>query len=182
RTWGEAQDLKAGNTTTTKRQRALAHPGLSAAYPESKRIGVTLKPGTSTDGAYFEGAFGPSVNASADPRYGFKPDPSVMLHELQHYIQHREGFSQGGAPGQRDIQDVAQQIFNANKAEFLGDPKQLMQMAQHQAYQRLAGEAEARLVQARQNLTPEQRSAKFPWSPDYFQEATGVPLGSLIFR
>lgn len=56
----------------------------------------------------------------------------------------------------------------------LGDP--------YKAYQRLAGEAEARLTQARMNMTPEQRLAQYPYEPEYFQKATGVPLSDLIVR
>src|SRR5574343_48383 len=52
----------------------------------------------------------------------------------------------------------------------------------HNAYQRLAGEAEARLTQARMNMTPEQRRAQYPYEPQYFQQATGVPLSDLIDR
>lgn len=49
-------------------------------------------------------------------------------------------------------------------------------------YRRLAGEAEARLTQARMNLTPEERLAQYPYDPKYFEEATGVPLDKLITR
>lgn len=50
------------------------------------------------------------------------------------------------------------------------------------AYKRLAGEAEARLTQARMNLTPAERAAQYPYDPAYFEQATGVPLNSLIVR
>lgn len=49
-------------------------------------------------------------------------------------------------------------------------------------YRRLAGEAEARLTQARINMTPEERLAQYPYDPKYFEEATGVPLEKLISR
>jgi hypothetical protein len=48
-------------------------------------------------------------------------------------------------------------------------------------YRSLAGEAEARLVQQRMNMTPAQRAAQFPFDPAYFKSATGVPLDDLIF-
>ena len=51
-----------------------------------------------------------------------------------------------------------------------------------EAYTRLAGEAEARLTQARMNMTPEQRLAQYPYDPEYFQGATGVGLKDLIVR
>jgi hypothetical protein len=50
------------------------------------------------------------------------------------------------------------------------------------AYKRLAGEAEARLAQYRMNLTPEARSALYPYDPTYFKQATGVDIDKLITR
>ncbi len=43
-------------------------------------------------------------------------------------------------------------------------------------YQRLAGEAEARAVQARMNMTPEQRRATFPL------DSYDVDIANLIYR
>ena len=50
------------------------------------------------------------------------------------------------------------------------------------AYRRLGGEAEARLVQSRMNMTPEQRSAQYPWERDYFKRETGVGIDDLDHR
>jgi hypothetical protein len=50
------------------------------------------------------------------------------------------------------------------------------EQAKFDLYQRLAGEAEARAVQQRMNLTPEQRRATFP------EESYDVPLNELIIR
>lgn len=52
----------------------------------------------------------------------------------------------------------------------------------HDAYKHLGGEAEARLVQSRMNLTPEERAAQYPWNADYFKQQTGVGLDDLIHR
>ena len=46
----------------------------------------------------------------------------------------------------------------------------------HKQYQRLAGEAEARNVQTRQDFTPEQRRAQAPWT------TLDVPEDELIVR
>lgn len=40
----------------------------------------------------------------------------------------------------------------------------------------------ARVTQARMNMTPDQRLAQYPYQPEYFEQATGVPLNSLIVR
>jgi hypothetical protein len=79
---------------------------------------------------------------------------SVALHETTHAIQKREGFGQGGG-----YQDEANGI-----------------------YERLLGEAEARMVQDRIKMTAQQRAAQYPWATTYFRDATGVPIDSLIFR
>lgn len=72
---------------------------------------------------------------------------------VQHAVQRIENFARGGS--ERD--------FGAAKDAF-------------EQYKRLAGEAEARAVQARLKLTPEQRRAIFP------EDSYDVPLNSLIFR
>lgn len=60
-----------------------------------------------------------------------------------------------------------EQYIKEHKANLKANGAQLDRMAQEtaveQAYKRSAGEVEARNVQARQNLTPEQRRAKAPW-------------------
>ena len=50
------------------------------------------------------------------------------------------------------------------------------------AYQRLAGEAEARLVQSRRLMTEEQMRQQYPFENKYFHKQTGVPLSSLITK
>lgn len=49
-------------------------------------------------------------------------------------------------------------------------------------YRRLAGEAEARLVEKRVNLTPEARRELYPWDDEYFRWATGVSPKLMIHR
>jgi hypothetical protein len=109
---------------------AIQHPELLEAYPE---IGASTKIGRLQrgDAPGAMGAYRPTSNlievavGASDPR-------SVVLHELQHAVQQREGFSPGGAG----------QSFSE--------------------YQRLAGEAEARAVQKRMDYTPRQRRDIFP--------------------
>jgi hypothetical protein len=75
---------------------------------------------------------------------------SVAAHELQHFVQDLEGFSQGGT-----IKDVAPPTMSIGPLEIrtrLGEQ-----------YLNQAGEVEARAVQKRINMTPEQRRARSPW-------------------
>lgn len=124
---------------------------------------------------------------------------SAMLHELQHAIQAREGFATGGSPIalQKEIDDL-QKAFD--KAKFhldeakdpiaksnalqemsfygikLGEKKKEIGRTGNEAYKRMAGEAEARAVQERMNLTPEQRTQIFPL------KSYDVPREQLIIR
>ncbi|MDX9742146.1 MAG: PLxRFG domain-containing protein [Gammaproteobacteria bacterium] len=65
----------------------------------------------------------------------------TLLHELQHGIQFREGFAVGGSP----------EAFASDSQEQGAD-----------TYRRLAGEVEARNVETRRQMTPEQRRAIAP--------------------
>lgn len=60
--------------------------------------------------------------------------------------------------------------------------KKLGKLSDYEIYNRFGGEAEARLVQSRANMTPQQRSAQYPWEPAYFEQATGVPVRGLLHR
>lgn len=94
---------------------------------------------------------------------------STALHELQHAVQRREGMAAGGTP------DSVKSALGNEELANLYSRQEL-----YNAYQRLAGEAEARMTQARQMMTPQQRIAQYPYDPQYFQGATGVPMNSLI--
>lgn len=72
---------------------------------------------------------------------------STLLHEVQHAVQHREGFARGGTAA----------MFNPKSAEALQVGQELKarnitptdETIQNILYRRLSGEAEARAVQAR---------------------------------
>jgi hypothetical protein len=207
--WGEAADLKAGNSTVVRRQKALLHPPLSAAYPDTKNIAVNIKPGRE-GGGYNVDYDTINVGASKD---NFAANRSTMLHELQHGIQQREGFAEGGSPSTMILalekiadqkRQQAQEMFRLSSANDPLDPLRLVkpgarkkglelekeargldskalaayhsEQAKFDLYQRLAGEAEARAVQQRMNLTPAQRRATFP------EESYDVPMNELIIR
>lgn len=129
------------------------HQDLYAAYPEllrTERMTVQKRPdwmGTAGEhGTYRKGRVEVTSKTEQDAL-------SLAAHELQHAVQRIENFARGGS--ERD--------FGAAKDAF-------------EQYKRLAGEAEARAVQARLKLTPEQRRAIFP------EDSYDVPLNSLIFR
>jgi hypothetical protein len=66
---------------------------------------------------------------------------SKLMHELQHTVQTREGWQSGGL-----------------ESQFKDTPE----MTAFQQYKALPGEVEARAVEARRTMTPEQRQQTFP--------------------
>ena len=191
-TWGTTEDLKRGNATTATRQEALLHPQLSAAYPDTKGIGVTLNPRAGESGSY-----SPTV-LNAVPEHinvgsyitgdgNQKANRSLMLHELQHAVQQREGFARGGSPATEAARlkaeynkeiDALLEHKEANRGrlskteldEIDGAFDKLIEVSGNldarsfDAYRHLAGEVEARDVQARMDFTPGQRRATVPYS------------------
>ena len=131
---------------------------------------------------------------------------SVLLHELQHAIQQKEGFARGGSP-----QTVNQSIFRENQAKYFDDlitqleeklPKpnqqwiddihdpieaQIEKIKEQKynlsnsnvgfdAYRSLAGEVEARTTQSRMDLNAQQRRENYPF--DYKTYGYDVPAKS----
>jgi hypothetical protein len=206
--WGESTDLQRGNSTVVRRQKALLHPELSAAYPDTKNIGVFLKPGRK--GGYYETE---RDNIGVPISENGAVNRSTMLHELQHAVQQREGFAGGGDPQTmiltleeiaKQKREQAQEMFRMSSANDPLDPTKIVkpgarkkglklekeareldekallayhsEQAKFDLYQRLAGEAEARAVQTRMNMTPQERRVIFPY------ESYDVPVNQLIVR
>ena len=85
-----------------------------------------------------------------EPEERFKTD---ILHEIQHAIQHREGFETGGSPSQ----------FRGRGAPKYRDKATGAKLPAREVYRRLAGEAEARNVETRRKMTPSERKMMPPW-------------------
>ena len=157
--------VKATDKGVTTAER-LDHPQLDAAYPDLAAVPKDIKFGNrvQSSGSYRDT---PAESISA---HGVDPNDAygIVFHEGQHAVQRREGFAQGGSP--ESMYDLLEkEARNANKA---GDYKRARQLREQQSiaiwdgmgpYRRLAGEAEARLTQARANLTPAERAARPPW-------------------
>jgi hypothetical protein len=159
----------------------LDHPELYKAYPELAEIPVTFNPsGTHT------GSFTPPTGAFTPPNSSIMVsgnDPvqvhSVLLHEIQHAVQNKEGFTPGWSPEgatylRNDLVRKADQTgMSSGKIKDF-----LVNFNPYDAYRRAAGEVEARAVQARAGLTPEQAAI---FSPDLDMTAQ-VPRSKWIVR
>lgn len=118
---------------------ALNHPDLTAAYPDlaGVKIGRTAPTG---GGSYME-----DLDRISLGLYPHHKDGSTLLHETQHALQSRESFARGN-----NSKDAPADIQSSG----LG----------YEWYRRHAGEVEARNVQTRMNMTPEERRANPPWT------------------
>lgn len=110
------------------------HDPLQAAYPDTSKIGLFRKnePDAPWAGIHWPPVKG--VRKEAIIANSAFDQTSPILHELQHSVQDREGFAQGGAG-----------------------------FIDRDTYNRLAGETEARTVQKRMDMTAEERRARPPW-------------------
>jgi len=172
----------------------LKHGDLGQAYPDVYKMHTRIAGdlGDGTRGQYLRAQPGVGEQIQLASKPTWSGDKSTMLHELQHAIQQRQGFARGGnpsamRPGDPQVADVIKSLEAAadaareagNKAAYKAatDARaSLMREDGYGAYKHLAGEAEARAVQSRMNLTPEQRRALFPF------DSYDVPVNSLIVR
>lgn len=140
---------------------AFQHDKLFSAYPSLDKINLLAR----VEPESFWGVFNPAANGPRDQivARGRTPEElrSVILHEMQHAVQKRAGFQQGGSPS----------MFEG----WTADPQ-----AQFKFYEALPGEAEARLTQARRNIGDSGRRAMFPYDPAYFESMTGTPMQSVL--
>jgi hypothetical protein len=116
--------------------RVMAHPELYNAYPFLKKVNteIGIKPKTAGSAEY--GDEGRFIEAYGPTDEEIK---SALVHEMQHQVQNREGMAAGSG------------FISGDEKDF-------------QRYLRAAGEAEARAVQARRNLSMEERRKLFPLS------------------
>jgi len=124
----------------------IEHPALFDAYPELKNIPV--REDAEKTAAYY--AYQPGKE-----EIGVNPDyrnESILLHEIQHAIQKREGFEEGGSPD-----DSLRWLLREGRATSVEN-----------AYKNLLGEVEARMVQNRLNILPRDYDAMEYRDPDLY--------------
>jgi hypothetical protein len=168
---------------------AFAHPMLKRAYEFPERIQGSIGP--SNEGAYVQAArdfdpdtMHPVMRTGYIRAKGRSPADakSTLAHELQHAVQMREGFTPGGSPELFTPEQVAgerarlYQELEDNPDDIFGVYQTHPSEARVGLYERLAGEVEARNVEKRLNMTPEERRAKPPW------ETEDVPFEQQIVR
>lgn len=94
---------------------ALAHQELFKAYPELKNLSVriTINPSRAPSGSFSRSSInGERLDSASQitvtaPNY--ESAKSTLLHEIQHWIQEKEGFASGGSP------EFAKSLINIGK-------------------------------------------------------------------
>ncbi len=161
-------------------KRLFEHPDLARSYPHGftktpehgdvTGIPVMIQPNGPSRGAYDPSTSTMLLNEALTPRDA----KSAALHELQHIIQRYEDHAPGGNPAQfldrKNALSALQELYGRGRNQderdaihsaLTGDKDALGWG--HALYKRLAGEVEARNVQKRMDMTPEERRAIPPW-------------------
>lgn len=159
----------------------LLHPDLYAAYPDLANIPIRtgMPPGeaihrpATTEMAQHGYPWNEHIRMSEEDlgssgRYAGK---NILLHEMQHAIQDREGFAPGA-----NAHDIARRL----------EPQQgdRIPPVAVNLYQRSAGEVEARNVERRSDIIPGEHR-QFPWLTTDVDERSQVilsPSGPLRLR
>lgn len=169
-------------TTNTKVGAVLDHPKLYKAYPELRDVDldINIKKGVRAGGVTVDGANGTKNISITAPNLRAVKKP--LMHEVTHPIQEISGLATGTNPQQamvnfprKEYKKLAEQIRKQNPemskrragAVAISDAAMI-------GYNRSAGEAQARNVAGRMNLTDAQRRA----TP--FNETFDVPLKNQI--
>lgn len=127
----------------------LEHPALYDAYPTAQHITIEKndKPGSQIKGNSIKLSPRRFAKTPLMGREILTPEAKpLLLHEVQHHIQDREGHAPGGDPSDFD-----------KHPKWGNDPAK-----KELAYRMLAGEQEANMTIARRNMTAAQRRANMP--------------------
>ena len=112
RAWKNATQPRQPDAPTAELQDILRHPDLFNAYPEAARIPIVADVNLSSSGsigpmAGFEGNVIRVNGALSGERL-----KSTLLHEIQHWIQEKEGFARGGNVSTSDISQLEAEIIS----------------------------------------------------------------------
>lgn len=166
------------------------HPELGEAYPDVYQLHTRIDPELGPLGQYAPERPGVGEQFVLRQRPSNWSDSlSTALHETQHAIQAREGFAPGGNSSAMAHVSANPRIDEINRLlstdidiqtydGLMAEKRALLAQEPdpYEKYRRMAGEAEARLVEARRKMTPEERAASYPL------DMLDVPVDQLIVR
>jgi len=153
----------------------MQHQALFNTYPQLKQ--TTIKGYQGPNSGYWS----PNENTAYVTGIDKENAKSIGLHELQHAVQGIENFAWGNDP-----KAMAAQIekgLRKNNSLASGYDFDEIKNQSHDLYHRTAGEVEARNVQRRMYLSPEDRLRLPPWKSQdvpYDQQLVVKPNLSLV--
>jgi hypothetical protein len=147
--------------TSVKLSDVLKHPKLYEAYPELKDIPVEFYSAESRHKGHYNpqtGSIRINKNISKEKQF------ETILHEIQHAIQNKEGWSGGSYPDAYKLavsKTLSPEEYNLLNSGKPGEAKVWEKLEQEtfKLYQRNQGEASARAAAARRNLDDQQISS-----------------------
>jgi|APEBP8051073220_1049391.scaffolds.fasta_scaffold00411_3 hypothetical protein len=166
---------------TAKLHEILQHPSLFANYPELKDIGVIYGHGTKKAAGYFDPATNTILAAGRTPEEA----RSILIHEIQHAVQKKEGWSPGASLenipyDSRTKQQYAEKVIGLKRDKSVDwtdkeGLKSIDKSLRTELYKKTAGEADARLAQTRQHFTAEELR-QFPINQSWYD----IPLSEML--
>ena len=167
-------------------------PELFKAYPQLKD--VRIETDAIMNDMPSNGEYNSKTNTITIHADELKYMNSILNHEIQHAIQDIEGFAKGGSPRlvrgevKRKLNEVTKQIRQLRAEGKEDEVKALAEKNRglynayqknddYNSYRSLAGEAEARNVSARLNMTPEERRKSLAESTEDVARKDQIFLG-----
>lgn len=179
------------------------YPELFDAYPKLKDVKIQ-KGRAKMGGSYYDntitlnlGGIREAIKYDLDIHYKIATRllKRTLVHEVQHYIQHEEGFAKGGSEQfvrdaiKDEFEKVIKQIRGLraegkeDEAKALAERNKALYNAyanekdSYKNYKSLSGEVEARNVSARLNMTPEERRKSLAESTEDVARKDQILLG-----
>jgi len=166
---------------TAKLHEILQHPSLYANYPELRDIKIIYGHGVKKSAGYFDPRTNTILAAGRTPEEA----RSVLIHEIQHVVQQKEGWSPGASLenipyDSRTKQQYEQMVMDLKRSKNVDftDTENLKNIDRHmrtELYKKTAGEADARVAQTRQYFTPEELR-QFPINQNFYD----IPLKEML--
>lgn len=178
----------------------VQHGALAEGYPDIMSRPVQYYKPREVTGPLDAGRYFPDRDGFAIRAFDGGNPHSTLLHELQHGIQQREGFARGSNPASEAVnvksdnpiikqmrEDFARRLFEEpgfrGSKQAISEWDRIMRLETQDVdgraddlYRRRPGEIEARNVENRMRMTPDERRARPPW------ETEDVPPSNQLFR
>lgn len=180
----------------------IDYPELFKAFPKAKKIEVVFNPNLDGSGMFVSDKNRIYIN----PTYSKAEQLATILHEIQHFIQKEEGFASGTSPEfvKQSIEEKVKSLYGdspvkksltklldalgARKIDKNSVNKELsflkdqLPKSEFELYQSAAGEVEARNVEARRDMSMEERAKKTLASTEDIAREDQILLESSLSR